>query len=318
MPNSCMGLEWESGGILDELLDKHLLLSNAQKEDLTFAGSKHDDYLNIISIAKCGFSALHNVIRLACPLIKERVPNMDLLTYSEGKDVTVHVKRVHEYILQCTYVGIVIAPFQQWQYLISKLPHVVRAMLETSASNEIALAGYDRDSKAWNLPFNLRIESAASFILSEVMNKGMKKHIVPPRRSKATDHAQILKFFAKTKRCFYCQKEHLAQDCPEFHLVIKKTGVKMEFVKQPPSQTIAGIGVDDTSPNDDVEDTELVDKEPTIDDIYQFISMVQLEEDKDDDYDDEMKQTISSLYQTGMNDEFNPIQDIGFDDLNFA
>ena len=62
MPNSCMGLEWESGGVPDELLDKHTLLSNALKEDLMFAASKHDDYLNIISIAKCGFSALHNVI----------------------------------------------------------------------------------------------------------------------------------------------------------------------------------------------------------------------------------------------------------------
>ena len=89
---------------------------------------------------------------------------MDLLTYSEGKDITVHVKRVHEYILQCTYVGIVIAPFQQWQYLISKLPHVVRAMLETSASNEIALAGYDRDSQASNLLFNLLQFSPKQFL----------------------------------------------------------------------------------------------------------------------------------------------------------
>ena len=84
-------------------------------------------------------------------------------------------------------------------------------MLETSASNEIALAGYDRET---NLPFNLRIKSAASFILSEVMKKRMKKHIVPPKKSKVIDHAKILRFFAKTKRCFYCQKEHLAQDCP--------------------------------------------------------------------------------------------------------
>ena len=92
--------------------------------------------------------------------------------------------------------------------------------------------------------------------------------------------------------------------------------MKKEFVKRPPRQTIAGIGVDDTSPTDDVEDTESVDNEPTIDDINQFVSMVQLEEDNDDEYNDEMKQTISSLYQ--MNDEYNPIQDIGFDDLNFA
>ena len=48
LPNSCMGLEWESGGVPDELLDKHTLLSNALKEDLIFAASKHDDYHNII------------------------------------------------------------------------------------------------------------------------------------------------------------------------------------------------------------------------------------------------------------------------------
>ena len=99
LPNSCMGLEWESGGVPDELLDKHTLLSNALKEDLLFAASKHDDYHNIISISKCGFSALHNVIRLACPIIKEKVPNGFLLTYSDANDITVHVRRIHEYIL---------------------------------------------------------------------------------------------------------------------------------------------------------------------------------------------------------------------------
>ena len=127
------------------------------------------------------------MIRLACPIIKEKVPNGFLLTYSDTNDITVHVKRIHEYILQCTYVGINITIFQQWQYIIKGLPHVVRSMLETCTSNEIALAGYDRET---NLPFNLRIENAASFILSEVMNKGMKKHIVPPKRSKVID--QIL------------------------------------------------------------------------------------------------------------------------------
>ena len=143
LPNSCMSLEWESGGVLDELFDKHTLLSNALKEDLLFAASKHDDYHNIISISKCRFSALHNVIRFACPIIKEKVPNGFLLTYSDANNITVHVKRIHEYILQCTYVDINITLFQQWQYIIKGLPHVVRSMFETSASNEIALAGYD-------------------------------------------------------------------------------------------------------------------------------------------------------------------------------
>jgi len=94
-----MGLEWESSGVPDKLLDKHTLLSNALKEDLLFVASKHDDYHNIISISKCGFSALHNMIRLACPIIKEKVPNSFLLTYSDANDITVHVRRIHEYIL---------------------------------------------------------------------------------------------------------------------------------------------------------------------------------------------------------------------------
>jgi hypothetical protein len=315
-----MGLEWESGGVPDELLDKHTLLSNALKEDLLFAASKHDDYHNIISISKCGFSALHNVIRLACPIIKEKVPNGFLLTYSDANDITVHVKRIHEYILQCTYVGIVITPFQQWQYIIKGLPHVVRSMLETSASNEIALAGYDREK---NLPFNLRIENAASFILSEVMNKGMKKHIVPPKRSKIVDHAQILKFFAKTKRCFYCQKEHLAQDCPTYHLVSKKTGEKKVFVKRTPRQTTAGIGIDATSDDEDIPSHDLdaqdtdSDKEIENDDeMDQLISMVHIANEQSDEEDDAIHQTISSMHHIG--DQYNATENIDFDDLNFA
>ena len=84
MPNSYMGLEWESCGVPgDELLDKHTLLSNALKEDLLYAASKNDDFQNIMAISKCGFSALHNIIYLACPIIREQVlPNVTLLKYS--------------------------------------------------------------------------------------------------------------------------------------------------------------------------------------------------------------------------------------------
>jgi hypothetical protein len=330
MPNSCMGIEWETGGVPDELIEKYALLSNALKEDLMYSASKQESILNIISLARCGFSALHNVIRLACPLIKERVPNSNLLNYPDGKDISVHVKRVHEYILQSTYVGINIAPFQQWQLIIKMLPHALRAMLETSASNAISLARYDRDSNDPDIPFNLKIENAASFILSEAMNKGMTKHLVPPARSKVIETAQILKFFAnKPKRCFYCQEEHLASDCPKYHLVDKKTGAKKlfvkrefpakDFTKKPPRKTIAEIGVDDASPDTDLDVLSNIDEsQDNDDDLNKILSMIQMgEDDHGDEFDEFQDQTISSLFQQNeMNEENNPIG-LDFNALNF-
>jgi len=113
-----MGHERDSGGVPDEVLNKHVQFSAALKENLLFITSKLDKYHNIVSISKCGFSGIHNIIRLACQILKDQVPDTSLLTYKDGSDITQHVKRVHEYILQCKLVGIVLTEYQQWQNLI--------------------------------------------------------------------------------------------------------------------------------------------------------------------------------------------------------
>ena len=73
LPNSYMGCEWDSGGVPDEAHDKHIKFSAALKEDLLFVTSKQDKYHNIVSISRYGFSALHNIIRLACQILKDQV-----------------------------------------------------------------------------------------------------------------------------------------------------------------------------------------------------------------------------------------------------
>jgi len=60
-------------------------------------------------------------------------------------------------------------------------------MLETSAANEISQPGFDRLK---NLPFNLRIENAAAFVLSECIDKGLLKDISATKKSQLIEHSK--------------------------------------------------------------------------------------------------------------------------------
>jgi len=80
-------------GILpDDILDKHMAYSVVLKEDLLFVTSLDDNLCSIVSIAKCGFSALHNLIKLECPIVTTQVPDTALLLFKEGTYITCHVK----------------------------------------------------------------------------------------------------------------------------------------------------------------------------------------------------------------------------------
>ena len=84
LPNSYMGLEWDNGAVPNVALDKHVQYSVALKEDLLSITSKLDKYHN---------SALHNIIRLACQILKDQVPpNTLLLSYEDCSDISQHVK----------------------------------------------------------------------------------------------------------------------------------------------------------------------------------------------------------------------------------
>ena len=113
--------------------------------------------------------------------------------------------------------------WQQWQVLIRGLPMKIRTMLDTSAISEISQPGFDKDK---NLPFNLCLENAAAFIMSECSDKGLTKDISVPKAPKFVDHAQVLTFYAKAKKCFFCGDDHLKSDCPKYKLVDKATGVE--------------------------------------------------------------------------------------------
>ena len=292
-----MGLEWESGALPDEILDKHMLYSSALKEDLLYVTSHDENLCNIVAIAKCGFSAVHNVINLSCPIVKTRVPDTTLLSFKEGTCITRHVKRVHEYVLQSELVGISMSEWQQWQILVRGLPTKVRTMLDTSAISEISQPGFDRET---NLPFNLCLENAAAFIMSECSDKGMTKDISAAKAPKFIEHSQILKFYAKAKKCFYCGDDHLKSDCPKYKLVDKKTGLEKPPYIRPPfvnrnineisSEIPLGEDVVDEVVVDEVDATnDEVDVVDMADLAQQFISSMNLDddiEDEDDDIDD--------------------------------
>ena len=284
---SCMGLEWESGGLPDEILDKHMLYSSALREDLLHVTSHDENLCNIVAIAKCGFSAVHNMINLACPIVKTQVPDTTLLSFKEGTCITRHVKRVHEYVLQSVLVGISMSEWQQWQILVRGLPTKVQTMLNTSAISEISQPGFDREK---NLPFNLCLENAAAFIMSECSDKGMTKDISAAKAPKFIDHSQILKFYAKSKKCFYCGDDHLKSDCPKY----KKTGVeKPPYIKPPFVKSIHEISSEIPMGEDVVDEVDNTNDEVDIVDMahmaQQFISSMNLDddiEDEDDDVDD--------------------------------
>jgi len=82
--------------------------------------------------------------------------------------------------------------WQQWQILVRSLPTKIRTMLDTSAISEISQPGFDRGK---NLRFNLCLENAAAFIMSECSDKGLTKDISIPKAPKFINHSQVLKFY---------------------------------------------------------------------------------------------------------------------------
>ncbi len=62
----------------------------------------------------------------------------------------------------------------------------------------------------------------------------MTKDSSAAKDPKFIDNAQVLKVYAKAKKCLYCGDDHLKSDCPKYKLVEKKTGAeKPPYVKPP-------------------------------------------------------------------------------------
>jgi len=163
-------------------------------------------------------------------------------------------------------------------------------MLKTSASNEISQPGFDRSK---NLPFNLHTKNAAAFVLSECINKGLLKDISAPKKSQVIEHAQILKYFAKTKKCFYCGENHLKNDCDKYILVYilvdKKTRQEKPPYVKPPfiKKNINEVTVDEPKDTDDdvdiqypsaeIDEYDEITSEEMEDVEKQFISVLNLD-----------------------------------------
>lgn len=240
------------------------------------------------------------------------MPNTSLLTYPDNSNITLHVKRVHEYILQFKLVGILLTEYQQWQNLIRGLTIKVRSMLETSASNEISQPVSDRSK---NLPSKLRIKNAAAFVLSGCIDKGVLKDISAPKKSTIVEHAQIFKYFAKKKKCFYCGDDRLKNNCDKYVLVDKETRqdktpyvpaskkdiheialderqhgeddeTEVEFHVQPPSMEI------DSYPDITSDKIELVEK--------QFVSILNLDYDA---FEESKYNCVTAIKDEDSNDE---------------
>jgi len=178
-------------------------------------------------------------------------------------------------------------------------------MLETSASNEISQPGFDRSK---NPPFNLRIENAAAFVLSECIDKGLLKDISAPKKSQVIEHAQILKYFAKTKKCFYCGENHLKNDCDKYILVDKKTRQEKPPYVKPPfvKRNINEVTVDEPKETDDdvdiqypsaeIDEYDEITSEEMEDVEKQFISVLNL----DCDVFDESEYNCVSAVRNGL------------------
>jgi len=62
--------------------------------------------------------------------------------------------------------------------------------------------------------------------MSECSDKGLTKDISAPKPPKFVDHAQVLKFYAKAKKCFFCGNNPLKSDCPKYKFIDKATGIE--------------------------------------------------------------------------------------------
>ena len=90
-PNSDMGREWEESLLPDELYTKYSTMNVAIKEDLLYLSADSEVTLNVIRNASGGYNALHSLLKIKVPMLRDMIANSELLKYDQGTSIALHV-----------------------------------------------------------------------------------------------------------------------------------------------------------------------------------------------------------------------------------
>ena len=109
----------------------------AIKEDLLYLSADSKATLNVIHNASGGYNALHSLLKVKVPILRDMIANSKILEYDQGTSIALHVRSVHEYVLQCSLAGTEFTHFQIWKMIIKFLLDTVRMLLNTAGMNLI-------------------------------------------------------------------------------------------------------------------------------------------------------------------------------------
>ena len=212
-PNSDMGREWEESLLPDELYVKYSAMNVAIKEDLLYLSADSEPVLNVIRNASGGYNALHSLLKIKVPMLRDMIANSKLLDYVQGTSIALHVRSVHEYVLQCSLAGTEFSHYQIWKMIIKFLPDNIRMILNTAGTNLIHNNG---GFASKDIPYNLRLENVTAFIISELQDVNIKfPKQTTAIKSDPLDSPQIMAFQRKNRKCYICHETgHIASSCP--------------------------------------------------------------------------------------------------------
>ena len=86
-----MGREWEESLLPDELYTKYSTMNVAIKEDLLCLSADSEVTLNVIRNASGGYNALHSLLKIKVPMLRDMIANSELLKYDQGTSIALHV-----------------------------------------------------------------------------------------------------------------------------------------------------------------------------------------------------------------------------------
>jgi hypothetical protein len=143
------------------------------------------------------------------------IANSKLLDYVQGTSIALHVRSVHEYVLQCSLAGTKFSHYQIWKMIIKFLPDSIRMILNTAGTNLIHNNMGSSSSK--DTPYNLRLENVTAFIISELQDVNIKfPKQTSALKSDPLDSPQIMAFQRKNRKCYICHAtDHIASSCPQ-------------------------------------------------------------------------------------------------------
>ena len=86
-----MGREWDDSLLPDELYTKYSTMNVAIKEDLLYLSADSKVTLNVIRNASGGYNALHSLLKIKVPMLRDMIANSELLKYNQGTSIALHV-----------------------------------------------------------------------------------------------------------------------------------------------------------------------------------------------------------------------------------